>query len=119
MFDNRSGMVPKFADANDQANFDEHFRKDVEAVATGQCEKTVAILPLRDTYTRGRAVVFNRMEEVEEYRRQTGPEWWDDRHSGPRRLAGRGSGQARQVPASQSNRRSDARRREEHTTELQ
>src|SRR3546814_6813629 len=48
MFDNRSGMVPKFADANDQANFDEHFRKDVEAVATGQCEKTVAILPLRD-----------------------------------------------------------------------
>src|SRR3546814_11408296 len=36
MFDNRSGMVPKFADANDQANFDEHFRKDVEAVATGQ-----------------------------------------------------------------------------------
>src|SRR3546814_5759651 len=57
MIDNRSGMVPKFADANDQANFDEHFRKDVEAVATGQCEKTVAILPLRDTYTRGRAVV--------------------------------------------------------------
>lgn len=75
MFDNRSGMVPKFADANDQANFDEHFRKDVEAVATGQCEKTVAILPLRDTYTRGRAVVFNTMEEVEEYRRQTGTEW--------------------------------------------
>src|SRR3546814_20468724 len=32
MFDNRSGMVPKFADANDQANFDEHFRKDVEEV---------------------------------------------------------------------------------------
>src|SRR3546814_18835049 len=54
MFDNRSGMVPKFADANDQVNFDEHFRKDVEAVATGQCEKTVAILPLRATYTRGR-----------------------------------------------------------------
>src|SRR3546814_2221744 len=75
MFDNRSGMVPKFADANDQANFDEHFRKDVEAVATGQFEKTVAILPLRDTYTRGRAVVCNTMEEAEEYRRQTGTEW--------------------------------------------
>src|SRR3546814_14810959 len=108
MFDNRSGMVPKFADANDQANFDEHFRKDVEAVATGQCEKTVAILPLRDTYTRGRAVAFTTMEGVEEYRRQTGTDWRDDRHSGPRRLDGPRSGQARPGTARQSHRQHEA-----------
>lgn len=75
MFDNRSGMVPKFADAKDQANFDEFLRKDVEAVASGLSEKTVPILPLRDAYTRGRAVVFKTLAEVEEYRLQTGTEW--------------------------------------------
>jgi hypothetical protein len=75
MFDNRSGMIPKFANEKDQANFDKSFRKDVEATATGQCEKTVPILPLRDEYTKGRAVVFKTLEEVEEYRQKTGTEW--------------------------------------------
>lgn len=75
MFDNRSGMIPTFANEKDQANFDKDFRKDVEAVATGQGEKTVPILPLREDYTRGRAVVFKTVEEVAEYRRKTGTEW--------------------------------------------
>ena len=75
MFDNRSGIVPTFANPKDQANFDRDFRKDVEAVAAGEIEKSVPLLPLRDEYTKGRAVVFNTMEEVEEYRRKTGTEW--------------------------------------------
>lgn len=75
MFDNRSGMIPTFVDQKDQENFDRDFRKDVEAVATGRIEKTIPLLPLRDEYTRGRAVVFHTLEEVEEYRRQTGTEW--------------------------------------------
>ena len=75
MFDNRSGMVPRFEDERDQANFDRDFRRDVEAVANGTSEATVPILPLRDDYTRGRAVVFRTLEAVEQYRRQTGTEW--------------------------------------------
>jgi hypothetical protein len=75
MFDDRSGMVPTFADAADQANFDKLLRKDVEAVAKGEAEKSVSILPLRENYTKGRAVVFNTLEEVEAYRQKTGTEW--------------------------------------------
>lgn len=75
MFDNRSGMVPTFGDERDQANFDRDFRKQVEAVASGKAEVTVPILPLREDYTRGRAIVFRTLEEVEAYRRHTGTEW--------------------------------------------
>lgn len=75
MFDDRSGMIPTFASEADQASFDRNYRKDVEAVAMGRCEKTVPILPLRDDYTKGRAVVFRTVEEVEDYRRNTGTEW--------------------------------------------
>jgi hypothetical protein len=63
MFDNRSGMVPKFADAKDQANFDR------------QSETSVAILPLRDEYTKGRAITHRTVEEVAQYRAETGTEW--------------------------------------------
>lgn len=75
MFDNRSGMIPTFANEADQAKFDDDLRKDVEAVASGQVEKTVPLLPLRHEYTKGRAVVFHTIAEVEEYRRRTGTEW--------------------------------------------
>jgi hypothetical protein len=75
MFDNRSGMVPTFEDERDQANFDRAFRKDVEAVAVGKAEVSVPILPLREDYTRGRAVVFRTFKAVEQYRRQTGTDW--------------------------------------------
>lgn len=75
IFENRSGIVAKFVDEMDQAKFDRTLRADVEAVATGQCEKSVAILPLRDEYTKGRAVVFHTVEEVEQYRKETGTVW--------------------------------------------
>lgn len=75
IFDNRSGIIPKFVDANDQARFDETLRADVEAVAIGEIEKSVPILPLRDAYTQGRAVVFRTFEEVQQYRAETGTEW--------------------------------------------
>src|SRR3546814_7085270 len=44
MFDNRSGMIPTFANEADKAKFDNDLRKDVEAVASGQVEKTVPLL---------------------------------------------------------------------------
>jgi hypothetical protein len=75
IFDDRSGILPKFVDEKDQARFDQTLRADVEAVAAGQCEKSVAILPLRDEYTQGRAVVFRTLEEVQRYRDATGTEW--------------------------------------------
>lgn len=75
IFDNRSGIVPKFVDAGDQARFDETLRADVEAVAAGECEKSVSILPLRNSYTKGRAVVFHTLEQVQRYREETGTEW--------------------------------------------
>ena len=75
IFDNRSGIVPKFLDAKDQARFDETLRADVEAVASGRTEKSIAILPLRDAYTKGRAVVFRTLEAVQQYRSETGTEW--------------------------------------------
>ena len=75
MFDNRSGMVPRFADEKDQANFDRLLRKDVEAIATGQTEKSVAILPLREDYVKGRAITHRTVEEVAQYRAETGTEW--------------------------------------------
>ena len=75
MFDKRSGMVPMFADPADQANFDRDLRPDVEAVAAGRVEKSVSLLPLRDKYTPGRAIVFNSVEEVERYRAEAGTDW--------------------------------------------
>jgi hypothetical protein len=75
MFDNRSGLIPTFADAGDQANFDRLLRKDVEAVAAGQHEKSVAILPLRDDFTKARAITHRTVDEVAQYRAQTGTEW--------------------------------------------
>lgn len=75
MFDKRSGLAPKFANKNDQANFDKLLRKDVDEVASGKIEKSVAILPLRDKYTEGRAIVYNTVEEVAKYRAETGTDW--------------------------------------------
>lgn len=75
IFDNRSGIIPKFVDADDQARFDETLRADVEAVAAGRIERSVALLPLRDAYTKGRAVVFRTLEAVQQYRMETGTEW--------------------------------------------
>lgn len=75
IFDNRMGLVPTFVDARDQAQFDAILRPDVEAVASGKTEKSVALLPLRDAYTKGRAVVFHTLEEVQRYREETGTEW--------------------------------------------
>jgi hypothetical protein len=75
IFDDRSGIVPKFMDERDEARFDQTLRADVEAVATGQCETSVAILPLRDEYTKGRAVVFRTLAEVQQYRNETGTDW--------------------------------------------
>ena len=75
IFDKRAGIVPKFLEEKDQARFDRTLRTDVEAVATGQCEKSVAILPLREEYTKGRAVVFRTLEAVQQYRAETGIDW--------------------------------------------
>lgn len=75
LFDKRSGMVPSFASDADQANFDKKFRKDVEDVAMGKCEKSVSILPPRAEHMTGRAIVYNTVEEVERYRKETGTEW--------------------------------------------
>lgn len=75
IFENRSGIVPNFSDAQDQARFDETLRADVEAVAAGKSEESVAILPLREAYTKGRAVVFRTLDEVQQYRTETGTEW--------------------------------------------
>jgi hypothetical protein len=76
MFNKRSGMIPKFVDARDQANFDKLLRKDVEDVATGKCEKPVAILPARDFYVKDRAIVYKTIAEVERYKAQAGPTKW-------------------------------------------
>lgn len=75
MFDKRSGIVPKFEDATDQKNFDELLRAEVEEVATGCYEKSVSILPPRATWTAGRAIRYNTIEEVDAYRKQSGSDW--------------------------------------------
>jgi len=75
MFDKRLGIIPKFEDEKDQAGFDTLLRKNAEEVASGQCEKSVAILPLRDKHTKGRAIVYETIEAVERYRAETGTEW--------------------------------------------
>lgn len=75
MFDNRSGMIPRFVDARDQANFDQLLRKDVEAVASGREERSVAILPLRDYFTKARAITHRTIQDVAKYRAETGTEW--------------------------------------------
>lgn len=75
MFDKRSGLVPKFVDPADQANFDQTLRTDVEAVASGQTERSVSLLPLRTKPTPGRAIVFKTIQEVAEYRKATGSDW--------------------------------------------
>src|SRR3546814_11967759 len=72
MFDNRSGMIPTFANEADTAKFDNDLRKDVEAVASGQVAKTVHLLPSRDDYTKGRALVFPTIAEDEKNRRRPG-----------------------------------------------
>jgi hypothetical protein len=64
MFGQRSGMVPAFVDAGDQKRFDQLYRADVEAVASGKTEKTVALLPARDTYTPRRGVGITDPDEV-------------------------------------------------------
>lgn len=61
-FANRSGLVPKFSDAGDQARFDAEFRKQVEDVASGRVEKSVVLLPLRDHYTLRRGVIVTDMD---------------------------------------------------------
>jgi hypothetical protein len=75
MFNKRSGIVPTFADKTDQEKFDSSLRTDVEAVAAGRLEKSIALLPLRTKPTPGRAIVFKTIEEVAEYRKATGTEW--------------------------------------------
>jgi hypothetical protein len=75
MFDSRSGIVPTFADPKDQANFDKMLRADVEQVAKGQRENSVPLLPLRDEYTKGRAIVFETVEAVAQYRVKSGTDW--------------------------------------------
>jgi len=75
MFDSRSGMIPSFADPRDQARFDAEYRRDVEAVAEGRCEKSVVILPPRDEPTVGRAIAFHSQAEVARYREEMGTDW--------------------------------------------
>src|SRR3546814_12295930 len=62
MFDNRAGMIPTFANEADQDTIDDDLRKGVEAVASGQGEKTVALQPLRPEYNKGRALGLHRSE---------------------------------------------------------
>jgi hypothetical protein len=75
MFNKRSGIIPKFSDANDQANFDRLLRKDVEEIAAGKIEKSVPLLPLRDHSMVGRAIVYETVQAVEDYRAKTGTDW--------------------------------------------
>ncbi|MBB6123398.1 hypothetical protein [Sphingobium subterraneum] len=75
MFDCRSGIIPTFADPDDQARFDASMRADVEDVAAGKYEKTVALLPPREHHTKGRAIVFETVEAVAKYRAETGTDW--------------------------------------------
>src|SRR3546814_13716652 len=90
MFDKRSGLIPTFANEADKARFDNDLRQDVAAVAAGQVEKTVPPLPLRDEYTKGRAVVFHTIAAVEEYRRRTGTDWSRPQRYAIARAPGRG-----------------------------
>jgi hypothetical protein len=76
LFSKRSGMIPKFVDPRDQANFDKLLRKYVEEVAAGRCEKPVAILPARNFYVKDRAIVYKTVAEVEKYKAQAGPTEW-------------------------------------------
>jgi hypothetical protein len=76
LFNKRSGMIPKFVDSRDQANFDKLLRKDVEEVAAGKCEKSVAILPPRDFYVKDRTIIYKTVAEVEKYMAQAGPTKW-------------------------------------------
>jgi hypothetical protein len=76
LFNKRSGMIPKFVDSTDQANFDKLLRKDVEEVAAGKCEKSVAILPAREFFVKDRAIVYKTVAEVEKYKAQVGPTHW-------------------------------------------
>lgn len=75
MFNKRSGIIPKFADRKDQANFDKLLRKDAEEVAAGKSEKSVSILPLRDEHTKGRSIMFETVESVERYIAEHGLDW--------------------------------------------
>lgn len=75
MFNKRSGIIPTFANPDDQANFDRLYRSDVEEVASGKVERSVSILPLREWTTPGRAIVCTTPEEVAEYRKLNGAEW--------------------------------------------
>lgn len=74
LFAKRSGIVPTFADQDDQAAFDETMRDDVTAVARGEVEKSFALLPARATYKNRRGVVFNDIAEVDV---------WNARGGGP------------------------------------
>jgi hypothetical protein len=75
MFDKRSGMVPRFSNPGDQANFDNLLRADVEAVASGVREQSVSILPLRTEFTKDRAIVYTTHDQVAKYRQRTGTDW--------------------------------------------
>ena len=75
MFAKRSGMIPQFSDPKDQQSFDQLLRKDLEAIAAGRLEKSVPILPLKEEHTKGRAIVFETIEAVEEYREKHASAW--------------------------------------------
>lgn len=75
MFAKRSGMIPEFADKNDQENFDTKLRRDLEEVALGKAENTVPIFPTREEHVKGRAIVFDTIEDVEQYRAENPAAW--------------------------------------------
>lgn len=56
LFAQRSGLVPRFADADDQLRFDAELRDAVERVAKGVAETSVAIFPLRTDYSKRRGI---------------------------------------------------------------
>jgi hypothetical protein len=56
MFAERSGLVPAFADPEDQTRYDTTCRGDVEAVASGAAQNSFVFLPPRPDYTPRRGI---------------------------------------------------------------
>lgn len=73
LFSQRSGLVPQFADPDDQRRFDSELRPAVQRVAHGLAETSVAILPLRENYSVRRGIKVLDVSDVKALMNQKAP----------------------------------------------
>lgn len=73
LFAERSGLIPEFADPNDQRRFDTELRAAVEIIAHGFDEISAPIFPLRDDYSPRRGIKVLDLADVESLKRSQ--EW--------------------------------------------